>query len=366
MTGNADPRVYLVLDSTEVTGDWLLEGAAFREVAKIRGLRVAIPAPVSAELQGNHERTVADIEAATHRLLRDRRRLGLTTPDFEPSTVPYGELLNDALSRRQIEILPWPKTSHEDVVTRAVARQAPFDQKGGGYRDTLVWLTVKELVADGCHVYLASRDRAFQNDRAGGDGLAKSLLSEAATLEGTVELVTNLRDWVLERAAQSPRPTDAALMQVRTDRFVQEFLGPWSFETAQIYPGEAGLPLESEILGDVEILDTGDLKVALIRELSDGGAYVEYEMDVSLGIEGVVPLRFAQTHGWQFTESQRVGMVTVKPVLDLIVSFGVTFESEDFCATESKGSKDCDEESTFQIEFIAYRMNDSVSSRFDN
>ena len=44
-------------------------------------------------------------------------------------------------------VLPIPDVSHEFLVRRAVERVRPFNEKGTGYRDALIWESVCELAA---------------------------------------------------------------------------------------------------------------------------------------------------------------------------------------------------------------------------
>ncbi len=89
--------------------------------------------------------------------------------------IPNVKILNDELLEKQTkrinkiinnigEILPYPKKNHSEVVKRALDRRKPFDSKGeNGYRDTLIWETIKEL----CENKLLGSDIVFicQNPR---------------------------------------------------------------------------------------------------------------------------------------------------------------------------------------------------------
>ena len=45
--------------------------------------------------------------------------------------------------------IPYPKVPHSNIVERALSRKKPFDEKGhNGYRDTLIWENIKELLQD--------------------------------------------------------------------------------------------------------------------------------------------------------------------------------------------------------------------------
>jgi hypothetical protein len=171
----------LVLDSTELTADWLLRGATWRLTELIPGLSVAVPASVVTEVLANHRRTSDEVHGSLVKALRAGHRLGFRPSMLEDNRPDYDYELERALEDHDIRRLPWPAVSHEVVVERAASRTPPFDAKGGGYRDTLVWFSVIALVEQGHAVHLASRDSAF----AGSDGtLKRELIDEAEALGG--------------------------------------------------------------------------------------------------------------------------------------------------------------------------------------
>lgn len=95
---------------------------------------------------------------ATHRAALDRFQAGGPTSGWAPSrqvpgmlglaanllVSPVGERRLDLdvgrlESRLGITMRPWPTTSHEGLVIRAISVRAPFDAEGSGHRDSLVW-----------------------------------------------------------------------------------------------------------------------------------------------------------------------------------------------------------------------------------
>ncbi|WP_420366052.1 PIN domain-containing protein [Curtobacterium sp. L3-7] len=65
------------------------------------------------------------------------------------------------LTEAGFTIRPAPVAAHEDLGWRAANRRRPFDDDGNGYRDTLHWYTVLELLREnpGEHVVLLSGDK---------------------------------------------------------------------------------------------------------------------------------------------------------------------------------------------------------------
>ena len=94
----------------------------------------------------------------------------------EKAKTDYREFLTKQLQLLNCTYLPYPQVSHEQVVERAVTRRKPFNKSGAGYRDTLIWFSVLELLkANRSVVYLVT-----SNTRDFGDGprVALDLLAD--------------------------------------------------------------------------------------------------------------------------------------------------------------------------------------------
>src|SRR5262249_54391515 len=120
-----------------------------------------------------------------------------------------------------IAVLDWPDVPHSDLVSRAVSRRPPFDSKGSGYRDSLVWANVLELAKARADVALCSEDKIF----AGQDEtLAPQLQAEIATIGGSVELVRDLGKWLLDQLPWTSDSLAAAVARGRDEEFYQFLL----------------------------------------------------------------------------------------------------------------------------------------------
>ncbi|POH64403.1 hypothetical protein C3B61_13225 [Cryobacterium zongtaii] len=60
----------------------------------------------------------------------------------------YESILDARLAEIGFETPEPPDNTHLELTERAVNRQPPFDKDGGGYRDTLLWLTALEQLAE--------------------------------------------------------------------------------------------------------------------------------------------------------------------------------------------------------------------------
>lgn len=74
-----------------------------------------------------------------------RREVEKKKVDIEQITKEYKAYLEKKLQSANVQILPYPKIEHRDVVQRILERRRPFKKGDSGYRDFLIWETIKRL-----------------------------------------------------------------------------------------------------------------------------------------------------------------------------------------------------------------------------
>jgi hypothetical protein len=179
--------VKLVIDTSALHQDYLLRRTALVSLATAQeraGTTLIVP-------------EVVVLEHAKH--LRDARRSAATdlqqaARDVEAvfeERVPIPDLsarrddcearIRTRLKELGIDVRPHPATSHAVVAARAVSRTPPFSQDGRGYQDSLIWLSVLELLGAAEPIVLVSSDGVF-----GQKSLATELVEEAAQVDADV------------------------------------------------------------------------------------------------------------------------------------------------------------------------------------
>lgn len=214
----------VVLDTNELQRDWLCTGLRF-QLLRYRHfyppIQVYIPAVVIEEVAANHAREVEEARTSLNSAVRKLERLGLPSQVTLAGNFDYRSFLLERFDEvLAITPLQWPNVSHEQLVDRAVNRISPFDNRGSGYRDSLVWADVLTLARSGQDVVLVSQDRAF----ASADTLAEPLAAEVVQLPGTVQLVRDFGSWLLGRLPWSVANLDDAVAHSRDAEFFEWFL----------------------------------------------------------------------------------------------------------------------------------------------
>lgn len=319
----------LILDATELRKDWLCTGLKFqllRHMIQQTLIRVYVPASVFEELIAHHGRAVEEARKKLDSVMKDRRILGLGPLGVDDTELDYRAYLTGRFDEvLGITVMDWPDVPHRELVARAVNRTPPFDQKGSGYRDSLVWADAVELAESGHDVALASEDRIF----AGQDEmLAPQLKTEIVTTDGDVELVRDLGKWLL---AQLPWTSDSlkdAVAHSRDEKFFDYFTQ--SDLQADLIPDVQDLgfrraPYSVEITG----VEWGGLFEPLGAVGGpDGLVLAEYDLDELVDFEAELPEGSEVEDGWETSEPDFSGRIAVRGQVRLIVRLAVLFDSD--------------------------------------
>lgn len=136
-------------------------------------------------------------QSGRHLTAAAKAQLELVIRMTEKEADGYSDWLDQRLTELGFEVIDAPEASHEDVALRAMDRRRPFNDAGGGYRDTLHWLSLIALIRK-----YPAEDFVLVTDDKGGflnkaeDGLHEHLVEEAASLleGGTLSLSRKISD----------------------------------------------------------------------------------------------------------------------------------------------------------------------------
>ena len=183
---------FVVPDTNVLFSDLFLEQpslSTIRETEQAVDLRVLFPAVVIDELRNKLEERLDQLDKDAGKLRHDLTRLTGTRIgplDFEVASRGR-RFISDRFERRILQlheekrVIPYPSTSLEELAHRSIRTTPPFSGEDKGLRDTLIWLSIKEHLANamgaGSKVILVTRDGAFYADKR------KTALSESLSRE---------------------------------------------------------------------------------------------------------------------------------------------------------------------------------------
>ncbi len=168
--------MFVVIDTNVILRDPLLRDHKW-QVAKhaVEGkrLQLVLPEVVRLEAIGGFRRS-HDVKISA--IKRELRKSSGRAKDaakallqvYAEEVDQYEAVLDARLREIGFQLAAPPESPHLEVTQRAVSRIAPFDENGGGYRDTLIWLTALEQIQDSQYddLILISDDTVFTNRRS--------------------------------------------------------------------------------------------------------------------------------------------------------------------------------------------------------
>ncbi len=146
--------MFIVLDSTVFWDDPNVKSGAWallREFTSRSDSTVFIPRvvvdEVEAKLGKRFDETVKEVKSAAQSLARlIDGEYRVPEPDRSKEMARYSRRLRSRLGELKVKTLAYPSISHPALVQRQVNHQRPFQAKGTGYRDALIWHSLLELL----------------------------------------------------------------------------------------------------------------------------------------------------------------------------------------------------------------------------
>jgi len=272
--------VRILLDTNALYPDPKLERAPARlllAAASNDELELVVPELVILEGAAVFRRRLKELARDVAGAERGYRTLGVTFEQEVPNADQEAAEYERALRARLLEVgartpAP-PDMPHVDVARRAIQRRRPFDAKGNGYRDTLIWLQALSEAADD-QVVLVTQDKAFRADK-GMEALAGELCDEleaAGLPRDRVRLSSHLAETVrdvVEPSAQAVTRLHALLGEEEFRSSIYEAVN----ESLQFK--EVDAPREDP---DLHALDVAEVQIDGVLEVDDleiDDAYVD-------------------------------------------------------------------------------------------
>jgi len=200
-----------------------------------------------------------------------------------------GSGLVSALTELRGEILPYPKVPHDEVVRRDLQRKKPFKRNGSGYRDFLIWESIRRLMFWGTErvVFVTGNTVDF------GEGpLVSPDLQETISNPHRLELVRGLKTFGEKFVIPRLKMVQDVKTRLEGDAGISFDLAGWLRSRLLDLLGDdgwgpiiAGFPDGVGSLRPTEVVAFEDIAVDDVRELSQG------ERLFRLGLEADIEFR---------------------------------------------------------------------------
>lgn len=160
----------VVLDTNIIVADFWMRSPSFEilfDLYREDKIELYIPKIVADEVVNKYQERLNEIynnyqkvANSFTRLTRKTNQPPINKQILEESLSDYTSNLKSKIEKHNIQILPYPKTSHERLAKRAMKKKKPFDPHQNGYRDSLIWETIKDLMT-GMDFQVASPELIF-------------------------------------------------------------------------------------------------------------------------------------------------------------------------------------------------------------
>lgn len=224
----------------------------------------------------------------------------------EPDRTAFYSFAEDLFRSKRVEIPSPPEVSVRDLLAKEIEVRKPFDRQGTGFRDALIWETVRELCGDlddpSTPVVFVTNNHTDFCDKRGG-GLHRDLRQDLAVSQA-FDVVPSLHH-LLEHEEVAPL---AEAFRVLEDTFTPGYI---------------------EELVDSAIADLHgvDVEEALGVYIGEG----MYEVPISTGLSGAAFEEIMFEEDTIFSEIYRAGdELTIRVTVDADCSFDGYVDKSDY------------------------------------
>lgn len=301
----------VVIDSNVIIRDFHMDGSSFRvfrSEATRAGHQIFIPEVVIEEVVNKYSELLqqrADKLESAIRNVEQHARIDLRSPidadEIKKLQVNYRDELDEKLLSISTTI-SFPTTPHETLVRRALDRRRPFQSKGRGYRDALLWQNVLNLAADDSPdpiAFISGNSKDFAVDKNQPGNLHADFEADLASLGNNashVALFPDLDAFVDEQIKPHLTQLDKIRNQLQAGthprldlmRFVQtdldRFIGWMEFDARHL-----GILLEVETANFSYLEQINRLDVSDVRRLANEELLIEVEVEGEVHFDIYIP-----------------------------------------------------------------------------
>lgn len=215
---------YIVLDTNVLHNDWNLYGtrlSVLTATAARLNNKICIPMVVVDEL--NHQ-YIGELKSQAEQYNKSMKRLSnMKAPivfskyDPSPEIDVYKDWMLTRLKDLNVSVLPYPNVKHDIIVQKELDQKKPFLSSQKGYRDALIWESVKELrikkrSVSGKVYFLSENtsDFASKDKKSFHEDLVDEMRS-GGIAAGTIEYVPSIDKFIEENITNTLQILDSIL-----------------------------------------------------------------------------------------------------------------------------------------------------------
>lgn len=218
---------YIILDTNVLHNDWNLTGTRLTlltSTAKRLNHCICIPMVVVDELENQYQQALQEKVNEYNKALKSLSHMGTSLTyqklDIQKQIDGYKDWLLIELSSKGVVILDYPTTGHDYLVAKELGLKKPFLNSQKGYRDALIWETVKtfRLQKKDAEVVFVSEntnDFANKNKESLHDDLAQELIKDGLS-GNSVQYVSKIDDYLNTVIKTASCKVDAVLLELNS------------------------------------------------------------------------------------------------------------------------------------------------------
>ena len=202
--------------------------------------------------------------------------------NIDQATKDYEVFLTTKLKELKANILPYPKVEHKDVVKRILERRRPFKKGDSGYRDFLIWQTIKRLETSGTEeiVFITNNTKDF-----GEGGYLSEEFTDKTTGNRNFKISVSVSKFNDEYILPRLKKLDELRIQLSKGEVKSFDFKNWLdtdftgfIEEVDLEVVLAGFPYGVGCVKASEILFYDDFKIEDIRQLNSGENLVYFDV----------------------------------------------------------------------------------------
>lgn len=293
----------IAIDANIIRSDFLFRSTEYHglfDYLNKTKSQIVLPKVVLLEIEELHRQ---ELEKRVSEINRNVKNLNLALPsakakipaitiDINNENEAYIDFVKSFLKIQDSDILPIDNSLLPEVLDRATKKVKPFSEKDRGFRDTLIWLTIKEFVIRNNAKqisFITNNVNDFCDPKNPAD-LAPNLKQECENQGVEIFIYASVKDFINNHSNKIEFITNDwlhnLLATVELREFVEEYFESKSTKPKFLIDFERESGGWKEALGEFEIVkaDVVDIDNFWVYEMGSGELIVNIDLDLNIQV----------------------------------------------------------------------------------